>query len=68
MVVGQPDQGRSPQGGAAHEIAAEAVEAKIRGAAKAGTISGRFAEDLAEQAVTRGVITGRLEGGRHFAK
>jgi acyl-CoA dehydrogenase len=43
-------------------IAAEAVEAKIRGAAKAGTISGRFAEDLAEQAVTRGVITAAESG------
>ena len=38
-------------------VAAEAVEAKIRGAAKAGTIGGRFADDLAQQAVMHGVIT-----------
>ena len=38
-------------------IAAEPVEAKIRGAQKAGTISGRFADDLAERALSQGVIT-----------
>ncbi len=35
---------------------------KIHGAAKAGTIRGRFAEDLAEQAVTKGVITAAESG------
>ena len=38
-------------------IAAEDVEAKIRAAHKAGTIAGRFADELAEQALDKGVIS-----------
>jgi acyl-CoA dehydrogenase len=38
-------------------IAAEDVEAKMRAAAKASAIGGRFAEDLARQAVSQGVIS-----------
>jgi acyl-CoA dehydrogenase len=38
-------------------IAAEPVEAKIRAATRQGAINGRFADDLAAQAVTKGVIT-----------
>ncbi len=38
-------------------IEAEAVEAKLRGAARAGTINARFADELAQQAVAKGVIT-----------
>jgi len=38
-------------------IAAEPVEAKMRAAAKASAIGGRFAEDLARQAVSQGVIS-----------
>ena len=38
-------------------IAAEPVESKIRAAAKAGTLTGRFADELAEQAVAADVIT-----------
>ena len=38
-------------------IAAEPVEGKIRSASKSGAISGRFADDLAQQAQAKGVIT-----------
>jgi acyl-CoA dehydrogenase len=38
-------------------IAAEAVEAKLRAAAKAGKLGSRFADDLAAEALTAGVIT-----------
>ena len=38
-------------------IAAEAVEGKIRAAQKTGTITGRLADELAGQALTKGVIS-----------
>ena len=38
-------------------IAAEPVDAKMRAATKAGALTGRFADELAEQAVAKGVIT-----------
>ncbi|MBI4190842.1 MAG: acyl-CoA dehydrogenase [Betaproteobacteria bacterium] len=38
-------------------IAVEPVEAKLRAAAKAGAISGRFADELAAQALAKGVIS-----------
>lgn len=38
-------------------IAAESVEAKIRAAHKAGTAAGRFADELAAQALEKGVIS-----------
>ena len=38
-------------------IAAEAVETKLRAAVKAGTIASRFSEELAAQAVAKGVIS-----------
>lgn len=38
-------------------IAAEDVEVKIRAAHKAGTIAGRFVDELAEQALDKGVIS-----------
>jgi acyl-CoA dehydrogenase len=38
-------------------IAAEPIEAKLRAAARAGTISGEFADMLAGDALTKGVIT-----------
>ncbi len=37
-------------------IAAEGVEAKLRAAAKAGTIAARFADDLVAEALAKGVI------------
>jgi acyl-CoA dehydrogenase len=49
-------------------IAAEPVEAKLRAAAKEGAISGRFADELAAQALAKGVISqaeaGTLERAR----
>ena len=38
-------------------IAAEAVEAKIRGAVKDGRIGGRFADELAREALAKGIIS-----------
>jgi acyl-CoA dehydrogenase len=38
-------------------IAAEAVEAKLRAAAKAGTVASKFADELAAQALAKGIIS-----------
>lgn len=38
-------------------IAAEPVEAKLRAAQRAGTIAGEFAEQIAQDAIAKGVIT-----------
>ena len=38
-------------------IAAEPIEAKMRAAQRAGTISGEFADQVAQDALTKGVIT-----------
>ena len=48
-------------------IAAEPVEGKIRNASKSGAISGRFADDLAQQAQAKGVITQAEAGIRERA-
>jgi acyl-CoA dehydrogenase len=53
-----PDQPVAVLEAALHAvIAAESVEAKLRAAAKAGTIGSRFADELAVQAVAKGVIS-----------
>ena len=38
-------------------IAAEPVEARVSGAARSGAISGRFTDELVQQALAKGVIT-----------
>ncbi len=58
FVPQDPDEPLAALEAALHAvIAAEPVEAKLRAAVKAGVISAKFADELAAQALARGVIS-----------